>query len=183
MNWLDYLLATVIGASTFSGLWRGFARTIVGTVAAVAAIVLAAWFYGTAGSVVQPYVSHPTISNVLGFLVVFLAVTLAGTVLGWALAKLFKWVGLGWLDRLLGAGLGVVRGMLVSTGIVLLLCAFSRKPPPDSVVESRIAPYVIEVSNVISYIAPRELKDGFKDSYEKAKKIWAGVWSAAPKTL
>lgn len=166
-----------------SGLWRGFARTIVGMLAALCAILGAIWFYGSAASLLHDYVSHPTVANFLGFVIVFTVVMLGGAAAGWLLAKAFKWAGLGWLDRLLGGGAGLVRGSLVSTGLVLLLCAFSRTPPPPSVVNSRLAPYMIEVANVVSYLAPRELKDGFQASYGKVKKIWREVLKSVPGSL
>jgi membrane protein required for colicin V production len=183
VNWLDYLLLIIIGSSAISGLWRGFARTVVGTLAAVFAVLGAIWFYGSAASLLSDYVSHPTVANSLGFVIVFSIVMLGGAAVGWLLAKAFKWAGLGWLDRLLGGGVGVVRGALVATGLVLLLCAFTRTPPPQSVVNSRVAPYMLEVANVVSYLAPRELKDGFQTSYEKVKKIWREVLKTVPGSL
>ncbi len=183
MNWLDYLLLIIIGSSAISGLRLGFARTMVGTLAAVLAVLGAIWFYGSAGSLLADYVSHPTVANFLGFVIVFSIVMIGGATVSWMLAKAFKWAGLGWLDRLLGGGLGVVRGALVATGVVLLLCAFTRNPPPQSVVNSRVSPYMIEVSNVVSHLAPRELKDGFQASYEKVKKIWREVLKTVPGSL
>ncbi|MCC6585735.1 MAG: CvpA family protein [Bryobacterales bacterium] len=180
MNWLDYILIIIVGASVISGFWRGFARTVVGILTTIAAVLIAIWFYGAAGSMVNDYVSHRTVANFLGFIAVFGLVMLAGALLGWLLARMFKWIGLGWLDRLLGAGAGLLRGALFATGIVLLLCAFTKSPPPQSVVESKFAPYVIEVSNVVSFIAPRELKDGFQASYEKVKKIWHDTLKLVP---
>jgi len=183
VNWLDYLLLVIIGSSAISGLWRGFAQTMVGALAAVLAVLGAIWFYGSAGSLLADYVSHPTVANFLGFVIVFSIVMVIGAAVSRLLAKAFRWAGLGWLDRLLGGGVGVLRGALVATGLVLLLCAFTRNPPPQSVVNSRVAPYMIEVSNVVSYLAPRELKDGFQASYEKAKKIWREVLKTVPGSL
>jgi len=89
------------------------------------------------------------------------------------LAKLLKWAGLGWLDRVLGGAFGLLRGVLIGIGLVLALLAFAAKPPPPSVVESRLAPYMIDAARVLAVIAPRELRDGFEASYERAKKIWS----------
>jgi hypothetical protein len=54
----------------------------------------------------------------------------------------------------------------------MAVTAFSPKPPPSSVVESRVAPYVIGAARVMVSMAPREVKDGFIDSYEQVKKLW-----------
>jgi membrane protein required for colicin V production len=179
VNWLDWLLAVIISASLLAGLARGFARTVVGFVAVLVGIVLGSWCYGVAGGWLREYVSHRAIANFIGFAIVFIAVVGAGTLAGFLLAKLFKWVGLGWLDRLMGAALGLVRGALFATVLVMVLCAFTRTPPPSSVAASRLAPYLIDAGGVLVAIAPRELKDGFDESQRRVKKMWEQIWKKA----
>ncbi len=171
-NWLDFVLIIIMVASVASGLARGFARIIVGTAAALLAILLAIWFYGAAGGFLSSYVSHPSIANLIGFLIVFGGVLILGAVAGKALALMFKWVGLGWLDRVLGGALGLVRGLLFAMAVILMLMAFAKEPPPRSVAESAIAPYLVEASGVLAMIAPRELREGFDRSYEKVRDFW-----------
>jgi membrane protein required for colicin V production len=142
----------------------------------VAALVLAIWFYGTAGSFLLPYVSSPGIANFCGFLIVFCGVLILGAFLGRVLGRLMRVAGLSWVDRLLGAGFGLVRGLLVSIAVVLALLAFTPgKSPPNAVVHSRVAPYVIDAARVCATVAPHELKDGFHKSYEQVKTIWGNA--------
>lgn len=172
MNWLDIVLALILGLSMIAGIRRGFARVGVGLAATFIGLILGIWFYGSAGAFLLPYVSSRGVANFLGFLIVFFGVLLAGSLVGWVLSKLLKWAGLGWLDRLLGAAFGLLRGLLIAIALVLALAAFAPKPPPESVVRSRIAPYVIDAARVLAAIAPRELRDGFEASYERVKKVW-----------
>lgn len=171
-NWLDIVLAIAIGSSVIAGVTHGFARTVVGLATAVIAIVASLWLYGSMGSMLREYVSHESISNLLGFAIVFALVSFAGALLGRILQKLLRWTGLGWLDRLMGAGLGLVRGGLVAILMLLIVSAFTRNPPPDFVTRSRLAPYLIEASSVLALMAPRELRDAFHATYERAKKAW-----------
>ena len=173
MNWLDIVLAIILGGSIVAGFARGFARVGVGLAATIVGLILGIWFYGAAGAFLLPYVSHRGFANLAGFLLVFFGVLLVGSLVGWMLAKLLKWAGLGWLDRLMGAVFGLLRGLLIGIGLVMALLAFAPKPPPSSVVESRLAPYVIDAARVLVAIAPRELRDGFHASYERVKKIWS----------
>ena len=83
------------------------------------------------------------------------AVTLiAGGILGQILSKIFKWTGLSWLDRTLGAGFGLVRGALVVVAIVAVLMAFTPKPIPYWMTGSVLLPYAVEASDWCAALAP-----------------------------
>ena len=172
MNWLDIVLLAIIALSAVAGFTRGLARIIVGIAAAAVALLLALWCYGSVGSLLISYVSHKSVAGFLGFVIVFGVVLLLGAVAGRLLAAVFKWVGLGWLDRLLGGAFGVVRGLLVAMAIVLVMMAFSIHPPPRSVAESRVAPYLVDAAAIVSWLAPKELYDGFRRSYDKTREVW-----------
>ncbi len=169
MNWLDVVLAVILTASTVSGVVKGLARTVVGITATVLAFFLAVWFYGIAGDLFAEYVSSKAISNFLGFITIFGLVILAGALLGRLMQALFKWAGLSWLDRVMGGCFGVARGLLIAVVIVMVLMAFTANPPPKSVADSTLAPYVIDAARLASRAARRELSDGFQESYQKLR--------------
>jgi len=176
MNWLDIVLLIVLAGSVITSFSTGLIREVVGLVSLVAALLLAVWFYGTAGGLLLPYVSSPGIANFCGFLIVFVIVLVAGSIIGRLLARMMKAAGLSFLDRLLGAGFGVVRWLLISIALVLALLAFTPgKSPPSSVVHSKVAPYVIDAAGVFAAVAPHELKEGFRKSYEQVKSIWGNA--------
>ena len=102
MSWIDFIFAIIIIASIASGFSKGFVRIGIGFVASIAGIVLASWFYGTAAGWLAPYVTSPGVANFLGFLMVFAIVLSIGALVSGVLVRMFKLVGLSWLDRLLG---------------------------------------------------------------------------------
>ncbi len=173
LNWLDILLIVLVGGSAAAGLVKGFARVGVGFAATIAGLLLGIWFYGTAGYYLLPYLSSRGLANFIGFWIVFLGCMIAGGVLGKGLGKLFRWAGLGWMDRLLGALFGLLRGLVVAIALVLALIAFSPKPPPVSVVHSQWAPYLVGAADMLAELAPRELRDAFYSSYDKVKEVWS----------
>ena len=183
LNWLDIVLIVIVALSVVEGLKKGFARVGIGFAAAIVGVVVGIWFYGTAAYYLLPFVSSKGVANFIGFWIVFLVCVVAGALLGKLLAALFKWAGLSWMDRLLGAGFGLLRGAVAAVALVLVLVAFSRKPPPKSVAESRYAPYLIGAATVCAEFAPRELKDAFFSSYEKLKRIWAEALQKKPPRL
>lgn len=172
MNWLDILIVAMLAVFIVEGVTRGFVRQIVGLTALLLGIVLGVWFYGSAGSFLLPYVSKPAIASLLGFLIVFVGVQLLGGLVGWSLSKAMKATGLGWLDRLMGAAFGTLKAALAGVVLVLALTAFPVKPLPDAVARSRFAPYLIDASHVITYLAPRELRDGFVETYQRLREFW-----------
>jgi len=173
VNWLDVLLVLVLVWSVVVAVLRGFSREVIGLVSAIIGLFAGAWFYGPAGAFLHPYVSSRNVANFCGFVIVFVGVLVIGSLLGWAFGKLLKWAGLSWFDRLLGAVFGLVRAVVVSVAVVMVLVAFTPGTnPPQGVVRSRLAPYVIDAAHVLTAATPYELKDEFRKRYEQVKNIW-----------
>jgi len=181
LNWLDIVLLLIFCLSIASGIAKGFAKLLVGLAAAILGFLCGLWFYGTAGAFLLPYVSHQGVANFLGFLLIFFAVVLLGAVVGKLLSMMLKWVWLSWFDRLLGGVFGLVRGLVFAIAVVLALMAFSPNPPPESVVRSHIAPYVIGAANICSHMAPNEVREGVRQSYEKIREAWRELLNKAKK--
>lgn len=183
MNWLDLVLAVILMLSVVSGYRKGLIRIGIGLIATIAALVFACWFYGMAGTFLLPYVSSRSMARIGGFLLVFLGVIALGALIGRILAAIFKWAGLSWFDRLLGAAFGIVRGAIVSVALIMVIVALSPESPPSAVVHSEIAPYLIEVADVITSIAPKEFKTGFEQGYAKVKKTWSDTFKNSIRRL
>jgi len=169
---LDLILLAVILISIAAGFRAGFARVGIGFLAGILGVVFGFWFYGTPAAWVHKYVHSVTISNVLGFILVFWAFLLAGALIGKIFSKLFKWTGLSWLDRLMGAAFGLVRGGLITTAMVAILMAFTPRPVPNWMVDSIVLPYAMDASGVLAAIAPNAIKDAFRESVRDIRKIW-----------
>jgi membrane protein required for colicin V production len=172
MNWLDIVLAAILGISVGTGIWKGFFRLSVGLAATILSILLASWFYGVAASFFTPYLKEESLANFLGFISILVVVQLTGVLLAKILSMSFKKAGLGWLDRLLGGVFGLVRAILICSVFVMILTAFSWNPPPAAVAQSTVAPYVMEGAKILVYLCPREIRDGFHSNYEKLRVKW-----------
>ena len=81
--------------------------------------------------------------------------------------------GLSLFDHALGAGFGLIRGALIALALVTGIMAFAPAGrPPDAIVNSRVAPYVVNAAKVIAALAPYELKEGFRKTYAQVKSAW-----------
>jgi membrane protein required for colicin V production len=169
---LDLLLIVIVGGSIVAGFLAGFARAGVGFVAAVTGVLFGFWFYGIPGAWIHKYVSSLTFSNLAGFFVVFLGCVALGGLIGKLLSKLFKWTGLSWLDRIMGAGFGLIRGGVAAVALVSVLMAFAPKPVPTWMTGSLLLPYAIDTSNVLAALAPRALKDSVRETIREIRQAW-----------
>jgi membrane protein required for colicin V production len=173
MNLLDLLLAVIIGASVATGFLAGFARVGVGFIAAISGLLFGFWYYNVpAAWVREHWTMSANASNMLGFFIVFLMFVTAGAMIGKLLAKLFKWTGMSWFDRLLGGAFGLVRGTLMAIMVVAVIMAFTPKPLPTWMVGSQVLPYVLDASNLCSKLAPDAVKEAFRDSMFEIRKLW-----------
>ena len=143
MNWLDVVLLLILAGSIITSFRKGLSREIIGLVSVVLALLLGIWFYGTAGAFLLPYLSSHTAASFGGFVLVFCGVMLLGGLVSAIVGKFLKVTGLSIVDHALGAVFGAARGVVVSIALMVAIMAFSPGgQAPDSVMHSRMAPYV-----------------------------------------
>jgi membrane protein required for colicin V production len=175
MNWFDLLLLALFAAFVIQGFVRGLSRVVIGLAATVLGILLGAWFYGVAAAYLRPYIENPALANICGFLLILALVQTAGGVLAWSISRAFKTVGLGWLDRLLGAGFGAIKAALVGIALSLIITAFplDSATSPNALASSRLAPYIAYASRLLALATPHELKSGFDQTYQGLRDLWS----------
>ena len=183
-NSFDWFLMIIVGASTLFGFRAGLVRVVIGFAAGIAGIVIGFWFYQIPAAWFSGYFQSGTVASALGFLVVFGVVVVAGGMLARLLAAIFKWAGVSWLDRMIGAGAGFLRGMLGAVAIVTPLLAFAPDPAPKFLQESQFAPYTVAFGRVLVAVAPAQVREQFESKTETLKGLWKGeLKKVLPKAL
>jgi membrane protein required for colicin V production len=172
MNLLDLLLAAIVAGSIIAGFRSGFTKSAFGLIATIAGILLGFWFYDVPATWYSGYFESRLATYALGFLTVFFAVVIAGTLLGHLFSAMFKAVGLKFMDRLAGAVFGLVRGALAATGIVVILLAALTRPVPAWMRGSVLLPYALDVSDLAASFAPPAVKAAVGGSIDEIKKAW-----------
>ena len=132
--------------------------------------LLAAWEYKRITPWFLPYVKNEWVANAAAFLVIFLAVAILAGIVGRIARWAMKEVGLRWFDRILGAAFGLLRGALVVAVLVMALAAFG--PGSKMLAESQFGTYFLVVGRAVSWVAPYELRNGFRQG---AKAIREGA--------
>lgn len=120
MTIFDYAVFGILGASCLLGLWRGLISEVLALAAWVAAFIAARTWGAEAATYFEGVVAEPTLRYAAGFVVVLLFVLVTFAVARLVLSLVLKAAGLAMVDRLLGAGFGVLRGLLIVLVGVLL---------------------------------------------------------------
>jgi membrane protein required for colicin V production len=130
MSWLDWALAGVVVLSMAVGVWRGLVREIIGLAGWVVAFLAANLFAGPLSVHVPDAVRTPELRVLAAFLAVFIGALVLATLMSFLLSKLVKAVGLGGLDRSLGAVFGAARALILVLAFALVagLTSLPRHP-------------------------------------------------------
>ncbi len=127
MTGFDYAVLAVIALSSLLGLWRGVASEILGLAAWVAAFFAARAWAPVAADALAAWLAEPAARAAAGFVAVFVATLLVFAVARFLLSRLLRAVGLGLVDRFLGALFGILRGVLMALAGVLV-CGLTDLP-------------------------------------------------------
>lgn len=142
MTWLDYAVLGVMGVSIIWGVWRGLVREVIAILGWIVAFLAANLFAGPLSVSLPKSIPTPELRLLVAFLAVFIGALAVTTLVGLLLSRVVKAIGLGGLDRVLGGGFGIARGLLIVLAFTLLagLTSLPRKAIwRDSVVGTPLA--------------------------------------------
>lgn len=174
MNVTDVVIIVILLIGFFSGIGRGFVRGLLGLIALVVGIMIASGNYQRLADSVLSFMPGHKGPEILGFVVIFLVVVLLVGLLGRIISRALRHVSLGWLDRLAGAILGVVVASVILS-VILLVVAMAGLEDQKLLAESRMAPRVIGVTDVVVSILPADVRERIEEHYGKLRLQWQTV--------
>jgi membrane protein required for colicin V production len=153
MNWLDILIIIFIVVPAFIGLKAGIIKALFTVVGVIVGVVLAGRFSDSFAGALA-FISDPGIAKVVAFAIILVAMMIVAGVA----AKLVKWavsaVLLGWVDRLGGAILGVIMGMVFCGAVLTMWVNYL---DINSVIEeSNLAGFLLNGFPVVLGLLPAE---------------------------
>jgi membrane protein required for colicin V production len=75
------------------------------------------------------------------------------------------------VDRSFGGGIGIIKGVFVCCMMLIIFTAFLPKGTAY-IAESTFSRYLIQASEKIILVSPREMKHEFSEKIEVYKKTW-----------
>jgi membrane protein required for colicin V production len=170
---LGFLVFSVIGAAS-----EGFFHEAFGLAGLVVGYMLAAWQYHRVADWFAPHLKSPWLGEIAGFLIIFFAVmivaSMAGRTARWAMNE----PGLSTIDRILGAVLGLLRGVLVVAVVLTAMAAFA--PAARWLAGSELAPYFLVGGRAAIWVAPSELRHRFYQGLDYMRQAHSGAGNMQP---
>ncbi|MBC8166430.1 MAG: CvpA family protein [Bryobacteraceae bacterium] len=170
MNWVDWVLIAMLAGGVVDGFRAGFVRLVIGMVALIVGFFAASWFHGSISGYLLPYVPNQTLATLISCQIIFFGVLVLGAMIAALIVRVFKLVGLTPVDRVLGAGVGLVRASLILVVIAMLIMAFIPNRLPAAVHRSTIAPYIFGTSNAVASATPYEIRQGVENTYAEIRE-------------
>lgn len=152
MDKLDIFFAVLLGVGFIRGWMKGAIMQLTTLAAIVLGIYGAMMFYEQFSHFLEQSLHFPVRLGVpFAFLVLFISIGFGLYLVGRLLTTFFKAISLSWIDRLLGAAIGLLKVALV-LGILLQLSAFfdfsareARPAKPHSVLRETLEAFPSQV--------------------------------------
>jgi len=161
MSWVDLAIIAVLLVATLGGIAQGFLRSACSLGGLVLGLLLASWNYERVAALFKTVLPLQAADNVLGFLIIALAVMAIANVTGGILSRTIKDMGLGCLDKLGGAVVGFVQGALMVLLCILVTVAFF--PGQRWLAEARLPQMFFGACHLSTHITPGQLGGKVRD--------------------
>lgn len=157
MTLFDIIAVLILGVSVLVGFLRGALREVATVIAFVLAVVIAIFALRLTGPIARASVHPSWAATGVALVVVFLAAYIGLRVLASNLMRSVHNVrALGTVDRFVGSGFGLVRGLVV-LGVFYL--AFNLAPPPMGtpgwIANAKLYPLARRCADTLRALAPR----------------------------
>lgn len=161
MSWLDLAILIIILLSALISLIRGFVKESISLLTWIIAGVLAFRYFTPMASLLEPYVSAPTIRAIAAFGLLFVSTLVVGAIVNFIMSQLVSKTGLSGTDKALGVVFGAARGALIVT-MVVLLASLTPMPEAEWWQESATVGMFQQLAEWVKAIIPADAVDKFK---------------------
>lgn len=159
MNWVDWSIIAVVGISAGMGALTGLVWQVGKIGVLFLSFMASAHLHGPIARALGATVKTPQIALILSYMITFVIAYAALLVVLWLVAfKALKAAKLKGIDRCLGAGLGAIKGALLSSILLLVLSCYPAGGVRTDLQNSRLAPAFLNVSRALAALIPGDLK-------------------------
>ena len=155
MNLLDLFILIPIVWLCIRGFSKGFIIELATLIGLVLGILAAYYFSGYVQDHLKEYFSLSSQGlKIVSYILIFLAVLLVVYLIGKLIEKLVDIIALGWLNKILGAVIGLVKGIVV---VAIILYIFEKADPGEKVIRPHVkekSMFYQPVMQVVHFVVP-----------------------------
>lgn len=171
MNGLDWFLIVITLFCFLRGFIRGAVTQVFGIAGALSGFFVAAHFHQPlAGQLKQAFPQFGA-APVVAFLVLFFLGWFCVGVVGYWIAKAVRKTGLGFMDRLMGGAVGLVKAFVLAVILLMALTLFF-SPRNRLLTQSLLAPYVSDITCIIVRTTPAGVQRLFQQKKKQVENFW-----------
>ena len=170
-NLFDVSILGVVNFCLINGIFRGLIKEGVSFIGVIVGFCVASYYYAWIAALFSTWISNEIYLRIIGFLIVFLGIVIITNVL---IPVIKYMVGLDFIwgvDRSFGGGIGIIKGLFVCCMMLIIFAAFLPKGTPY-IAESQISRYLIQASEKIIIVSPREMQHEYTKKMKGYKKKW-----------
>ena len=172
MNALDYALIIIIGLSVLHGLSHGALRMLTSILSFVLGIYGASKWHGQAAALAQSHLgTSSATSDIIGYVAIFLLVFATIEIVGQRIIAIAELIHLNLLNRLAGAALGAVLGVLFA-GLNIILLTTLLPPNYPLLQNSELAPEILSCDQRLLEYVPSQVKQLYEDKRSQLTRYW-----------
>ena len=171
MNQFDIVIVIIFGFCLIRGFFRGFIKEMSSIIGVLGGFYAAYTYYLEVARPLSGWISDQSYLHIISFLIIFCGVFLIISIIGVVIKYVLNIAFLGWIDRICGAGFGIIKATLIASVLLIALTAFLPKGAPI-VKDSMLSPHVSFISEKMAKVIPKDMKHQFVSKIEELKKAW-----------
>ncbi len=158
MTWIDIIIIIIILALTIHGIIIGLIRGMFDILGIIVGYILAVQYSGLM-----------EIPRFLAFLLIFIIVVIIVSILGRIISKVIHATPFGFVDRILGGFVGLLKGLIICFVFLIVLLLIRKEN--KTLYRSEIAPFIIRGGLIMSQVLPQKWYDWIEEVTTERKLV------------
>jgi membrane protein required for colicin V production len=171
VNPFDILIFIILSFCLIRGGFRGLIKEVSSVIGVIAGGYAAYTYYPDVDLLLEKSISDPAYLSMISIVLIFGLVFIVINVIGIVIKHIMKISHLGWLDHVVGAVFGLIKGYLVSIFLMIAFVAFLPDDLP-TIEKSKLSPYLNIAAEQMSKVASKDIRDKFSLNIQDIKKVW-----------
>ena len=165
MSLFDIAIIVIVILCLTRGIFRGIIKETVSLVGVFAGFYIAGKHHLALGNMLFARIWDTTYAEVVAFLAILFAMILISYAVEEVVDYLLGLKFFSWVDRLVGAGVGISKGVLLASVFLIIFMVYI--PRSTQLVDSsRFLPYLELLARKIVVFAPSDIRYAFEDEID-----------------